>query len=235
LGILGALTLLLSVLFTALAVDTGRLMLEKRRLQAVADMAALDASSQSGSCGDGTLATAEAAAVASAARNNHLVSGTRTLVVELGNYSKDEATGVRTWPPEDSALHDRPMSVKVTAGNTVPASLFAGGILGEEATLQASAVAQRQALAGFSGGSGLLSLDSKKSALLNPLLGGILGSSVNLTLVSYQGIAATNITLESLRIAAGVGTVQELLDANLTLVELLQIYPIFVTPVSLSH
>ncbi|PKM36244.1 MAG: hypothetical protein CVV06_12040 [Gammaproteobacteria bacterium HGW-Gammaproteobacteria-10] len=53
LGLLGGLVLFLSVLFTALAMDTGRLMLEHRRLQLVADMAALDASSQSGGCGDG--------------------------------------------------------------------------------------------------------------------------------------------------------------------------------------
>ncbi|MDO9422614.1 MAG: pilus assembly protein TadG-related protein [Methylobacter sp.] len=221
LGILGALTLLLSVLFTALAVDTGRLMLEQRRLQSVADMAALDASSQSGSCGDGTLATAQAAAEASAARNNHPVDGTRTLNAALGNTSAG-TDGVRRFASGDPATA---MSVEVVAGNTVSASLFAGGLLGGEAILQASAVAERQALAGFSAGSGLVSLNSEDSALLNSLLGGILGSAVNLSLVSYQGIAATNVTLLNLvEAAAGVGTVQELLAADLSVGELLEIY-----------
>ncbi|MCL7421809.1 MAG: pilus assembly protein TadG-related protein [Methylobacter sp.] len=221
LGILGAVTLLLSVLFTALAVDTGRLMLEQRRLQSVADMAALDASSQSGSCGDGTLPTAVAAAVASAARNNHPVGGTRTLVVALGNTSTG-ADGVRVFAAGDP---ETAMSVEVIAGNTVPASLFAGGMLGEQAALQARAVAKRQALAGFSAGSGLVSLNSEDSALLNSLLGGVLGSNVGLDLVSYQGIAATDVKLADLvEAAAGVGTVDELLGSELTLGELLQIY-----------
>lgn len=74
-----------------------------------------------------------------------------------------------------------------------------------------------RALAGFSAGSGLVSFNTEESALLNSLLNGAFGSTaVNLDLVSYNGIAATNVTLESLRIAAGVGTVQQLLDADLS-------------------
>ncbi|WP_162472978.1 TadG family pilus assembly protein [Methylotuvimicrobium alcaliphilum] len=221
LGILGAMVLLLSILFTALAVDTGRLMMEQRRLQTVADMAALDASSQSGWCGDGSLSTAEAAAQASAARNNHPVAGDRTLEVLLGTISLGEG-GVRHFMMDNPATST---AVRVTAGNTVPASLFAGGILGREATLQATAVAERRALAGFSVGSGLLSLDSEKSTVLNILLGEILGSSLDLSAVSYEGIANTNISLLSLvQAAAGVGTVNELLKAPLSVGELLQIY-----------
>jgi uncharacterized membrane protein len=227
-GILGASVLLLSVLFTALAVDTGRLMLEQRRLQKIADMAALDASSQSGSCGDGTLETAEAAAIASALRNNHPVSGAQTLDVALGNTLTGD-DGVRSFIPGNP---ETAMSVEVIAGNSVPASLFAGGIFGEQATLQASAVAERLVLASFSAGSGLLSLNSRDSALLNLLLGEILGSSVSLDLVSYQGIAATNVTLLELvdgaaplvDFGADVGTVDELLKADLNVAELLEIY-----------
>ncbi|MGD7034501.1 TadG family pilus assembly protein [Methylotuvimicrobium buryatense] len=221
LGILGAMVLLLSILFTALAVDTGRLMMEQRRLQTIADMAALDASSQSGWCGDGSLSTAEAAAQASAARNNHPVAGDRTLVVLLGNISLG-AGGVRNFVADNPSTAT---AVRVTAGNTVPASLFAGGILGREATLQATAVAERRALAGFSLGSGLLSVNSEKSTVLNALLGGILGSSLDLSAVSYESIASTNISLLSLvQAAAGVGTVNELLKAPVSVGDLLQIY-----------
>ncbi|MBE0437125.1 MAG: hypothetical protein IBX56_15140, partial [Methylomicrobium sp.] len=221
LGILGAMVLLLSILFTALAVDTGRLMMEQRRLQTVADMAALDASSQSGWCGDGSLSTAQAAAQASAARNNHPLAGDRTLDVLLGTISVGEG-GIRNFVVNNPAAST---AVRVTAGNTVPASLFAGGILGREATLQATAVAERRALAGFSVGSGLLSLDSQQSMVLNALLGEILGSSLDLSAVSYEGIANTNISLLSLvQAAAGVGTVNELLKAPVSVGELLQIY-----------
>lgn len=221
LGILGGLVLMLSVLFTALSVDTGRLMLEQRRLQSVADMAALDASSQSGGCGDGTLALAEAAAQASAGRNNHIVDGTKTLDVTLGNISIG-AGGVRGFIASDP---ESSMAVEVRAGHTVPASLFAGGLLGNEVALQARAVAERQVLAGLSAGSLLVSIDSKASTLLNSLLGGILGSAVNLEVVSYQGIAATDVMLSDLiEASSGAGTVQELLDADLSLGEWLQIY-----------
>ncbi len=221
LGIFGAMVLLLSVLFTAVAVDTGRLMLEQRHLQSVADMAALDASSQAGSCGDGELSTAQAAAQASAARNGHPVGGVRTLAVALGNAAPG-ADGVRVFAASPSATAT---SVQVTAGNTVPASLFAGGLLGGQATLRAGAVARRQVAAGFSAGSGLVSLDTQKSAILNSLLGGVLGSTVALNLVSYQGIAAAKVKLADLVDAAtGIGTVDELLKADLSLSELLQIY-----------
>ncbi|MGR8998944.1 MAG: TadG family pilus assembly protein [Gammaproteobacteria bacterium] len=221
-GIMGALTLLLGVLFTALAVDSGRLMLEHRRLQSVADMAALDAAAQSGSCGDGTLATADAAAQASAGRNNFAVGGTQTLNVALGNVTTG---GVRVFTAGDPSSAQ---AVEVTAGNTVPASLVAGGLLGEQVALQAVAVAERQAQAGFSAGSLLVSLNTDDSELLNSLLGGILGSQVNL--VAYSGIAATNVTLLNLvHAAAGVGTVQELLVAELNVGELLQIYADAVT------
>lgn len=220
-GILGAIVLLLSILFTALAVDTGRLLMEQRRLQTVADMAALDASSQSGWCGDGSLSTAEASAQASAARNNHPLAGDKTLEVLLGTISVGVG-GIRNFVVSNPAAST---AVRVTAGNTVPASLFAGGILGREATLQATAVAERRALAGFSVGSGLLSLDSEKSMVLNSLLGEILGSSLDLSAVSYEGIANTNISLLSLvQAAAGVGTVNELLKAPVLVGDLLQIY-----------
>ncbi|HBA66667.1 MAG TPA: hypothetical protein DCZ48_10930, partial [Methylococcaceae bacterium] len=221
LGVLGGLVLLLSVLFTALAVDTGRLMLEHRRLQLVADMAALDASSQSGGCGDGTLALAEAAAQTSAARNNHSIADARTLDVLLGNVSVGTG-GVRNFTSDDP---ESSMAVQVTAGNTVPASLFAGGLLGREATLQATAVAERQALAGFCVGSGLLSFNTQDSIVLNALFGEILGSPLSLDAVSYQGIANARVSLLSLvQAAIGVGTVDELLHVPLVVGDLLQIY-----------
>ncbi|MCL5975858.1 MAG: pilus assembly protein TadG-related protein, partial [Gammaproteobacteria bacterium] len=83
-GLLGILTLLLATLFAALAVDTGRLLMEQRRMQTVADMAALDASSLAGHCGEGNVAQVQAAAEASAARNNHVIAADKTLQITLG-------------------------------------------------------------------------------------------------------------------------------------------------------
>ncbi|MCX4187526.1 TadG family pilus assembly protein [Methylophaga sp. OBS4] len=221
LGMMGVLTLLLGILFAALAIDTGRLMLEQRHLQTVADMAALDASAQAGHCGEGNITAVEALAQASSMRNGHLTGAGETLDVSLGNIDTGSA-GLRQFTivaPEQAT------AVWVMAGKSVAASFFAGGLMGNQVNLQATAVAERQGLAGFSAGSLTASISSEDSALLNSLLGDILGSSVNLDLIAYQGIVATDVTLSDLvEATAGVGTVDELLAAEMSLAELLQVY-----------
>jgi uncharacterized membrane protein len=216
-GIFGAMVLGLAVLFTALSIDAGRLMLEHRRLQKIADMAALDASSHAGNCGDGSAASASAAAQASAARNGYL--GNLNSVV-LG--TTNATGGVRTFSSSDPAAAT---AVQVRAMGTVPASLVAGGVFGEEVTLQAEAVAERRAMAGISAGSLLLSMSSEDSAVLNLLLNQILGSNLDLDVVSYNGIAATQITLLDLVNASGsAGTVDELLTSEVSVGDLLQLF-----------
>lgn len=220
-GVMGILLLLLAVLFVALAIDTGRLMMVQRQLQTVADMAALDASSQSGYCGTQDSDAITLLAENSAVRNNHLTSASDTLNVDLGTTSVN-AAGVRTFTITPAAQSN---AVQVTASKTVPSSLVAGGILGGQTTLSAQAVAQRQAEAGFSAGSGLVSLDLEDSSLLNQLWSQILGSTLDLDLLSYQGLAAADISLmDIIEATPSVGTVEELLAANLSVTELLQIY-----------
>ena len=63
--------MLLAVLCLALEVDTGRLYVEKRKLQRVADMAAIEAMARDGACNTGTAATY---ATESAARNSFVVA-----------------------------------------------------------------------------------------------------------------------------------------------------------------
>jgi len=218
LGLLGILTLLLVILCAALAVDTGRLMMEQRHLQTVADMAALDAAAQAGNCGSGDFAAIEALASASAARNNHAGG---PLTVQVGQVAVGTG-GLREFSETEI---ETATAVRVLASKTVPASLFAGGTLGTEATLRAAAVAERDALAGFSAGTMLLSLSDDEGALLNSMLSGILGSPVGLDVLSYQGIAATNLSLGDLVDAsASFGTVDELLSADLSMAEMLNLY-----------
>ena len=70
--IMTAAFMLLAVLCLALVVDTGRLYVEKRKLQRVADMAAIEAMSRDGACNTGTALTF---ATQSAARNDFVVGG----------------------------------------------------------------------------------------------------------------------------------------------------------------
>ncbi len=219
LGILGIITLLLAVIFATITVDSGRLMMEKRHLQTVADMAALEVSSQMGQCGN-SVSQEELQSVADdIAAKNHFKDG--SLVVRSGQIEVD-ARGVRQFSETDITTAT---AVSVDVSKTVPASLFAGQTFGQWTMLKANAVAQRQAYAGVSAGTSLLSLSSEKAAILNQLFSAILGSPVNLDLASYQGLAATSLELLDLVSArVGAGTVSDLLDSNLTVSELLTLY-----------
>ncbi|MGH9022138.1 MAG: hypothetical protein ACRDV9_03415, partial [Acidimicrobiia bacterium] len=93
-----------------------------------------------------------------------------------------------------------------------------------ESSVSASAVGTLSGEGGFALGSFVARLNSDESAILNPLFSGLLGSSLNLTLVGYQGMASGQVTLGEL-LATGTfsaGTVSELLDADITLAHLFQ-------------
>lgn len=229
-GVLAALTLLLVLICMALVVDTGRLYLEQRKLQRVADMAALESATQSGMCAAPGSVDVQALALASARRNGLPDDG--RLVASLGDVDFDASGRQRVFRAANTSWND---SVRVVASRTVPSSLLlnVAAVFGAgtptQVTLQAQAVARRQALAGLSAGSGLLRLDSTSSPLLNALLGGLLGTTLNLDVVTYQGIAGANVNLlalgEQLQ-AAGVdlnlGSVDSLLDADVSVAQLLQ-------------
>lgn len=219
LGILGIITLLLAVLFATITVDSGRLMMEKRHLQTVADMAALEASMQMGSCGNALdIESLQALADANAVKNNF---SDGTLLVRVGRVDVNE-TGLRQFTETGLASAT---AVKVDVSKSVPASLFAGQTFGQWAMLGATAVAERQAYAGFSAGTTLLSLSNPNVAMLNQLFSSILGTPVNLDLASYQGIAVTSLELADLVSASVVaGNVSELLNSNLTLGEAFTLY-----------
>lgn len=216
-GLFGVLTLLLAVLFTALAVDSGRLWMQRRHLQQVADIASIEAARQMG-CG--YTETDVLAAAQQAAENNGYTGqlSQSPNVVELGAVST--VGGVRQFTAGAAE-----QGVRVYATREVPASLVAGGLFGGTVVLHAEAVSLADPpLAAFSAGSFLLSLNSEDSALLNGLLGGLLGGSLDLDVVSYQGIANARVSLLDLvRASADVGTVDELLDADVQVGELLQV------------
>ena len=83
--------------------------------------------------------------------------------------------------------------------------------------LQARAAAQQAPQAGISLGPSALALNSANSPVLNLLLGGLLGSSVNLTVASQQGLAAAQVQLADLAAAAGVATPAGLVDVSTSL------------------
>jgi uncharacterized membrane protein len=228
-GLFGVLVFGLALLFVVLAVDTGRLALEKRRLQLIADLAAIDAL-QAGLCSGAESADAEAvaaAAQASALRNGY--SG--DLTAEAGAVLTGDVTtdvgGIRQFVPAGPAIAS---AVQVTASREVTSSLVAGGWNGGTIRLSTVAVAQRLPLAGFEVGSFLLSVDSADATLLNGLFGGLLGATVSLDALSYEGLAAAELTLEQIISGAelaGIGLtadgVEGLLASQLSVADLLMV------------
>lgn len=211
-GLLGVVTLLLAVLFTALVVDSGRLWMQKRHLQSVADIASIQAARQFG-CGV-ALSDVVAAAQQAAAANGYTGQlADSPNIVDLVDVTT--VGGIRQFATGGSE------AVRVYATRDVPASLVAGGLFGGMVTLHAQAVSSADpALAAFSAGSFAASLDTEDSVLLNAILGDLLGGSLSLDAVSYQGIANTNVALGDLLAASGqVGGLESLLNTQMSLGE----------------
>lgn len=220
-GLMAALTLLIGLMFLMLAVDSGRLYVEKRRLQRVADMAALEAVSRRGDCASGSAQTfAEENATQ---RNGFALDTQRSLLTACGSVSS--SAGVRSFSEDGSG-----QVIRAIATSTVPASLILGGLFGQQVTLQAQAVAGAQVpLAALTLRTTLVSVDSSQSVLLNAVFGGLLGGSVNVSAVGWNGLVKTDINLldflDLLAVDQGltVGDYQQVLTSNVALGDLLDV------------
>lgn len=197
--VLAAVGFVLAIVAAALAVDLGRVAAQARDNQAVADLAALDAVRNP--------LDAQVLALASATRNGFLVGGGQSLVTEVGTV--DAANNFVPGGGIDA--------VRVTVTSPM-GNMFAAG----SNDVARVAVATNQAFAGFSIGSALGTVDTSEAPLLNRLMERFLGGSVgSVGLVSYQGLANAFVNLGRLGVELGLGSVDELLTANLTLAQLL--------------
>lgn len=223
-GIFAALVLMLALLFTALAVDAGRLWMEKRKLQTVADMAAMEAARNAG-CG-GNLGYVLPAAQYAAERNGYADNlGNAPNAVETGWIEIDGTLRTFVTRPPAGISGDE-NAVHVHATKEVPASLILGGLWGSTVRIAADATARAEPpQASFRLGSNLLSISTSNedATLLNALLSGLLGSTLDLDVLSWKGIANANVNLANLvKIShLGVGSVEKLLDTSLNVAEVL--------------
>ena len=229
-GLMAAVTFALAVLCMLLVIDSGRLYLEKRSLQRVADVSALEAATRAGQCSP--TSTAPGYAIAAATRNGFTVTdATRTLATDCGTLIVG-ANNQRTFNPD--ATQNQAIRVVVThsVARSIAAgvaALFPGGTSDPNIDLSATAVAAKglPPLASLTIRSTLLTVDSSKSAALNALFGGLLGGNLNLSVAGWQGLADSNINLLSYlnqlaidtHVAAGDFTT--LLTSNITLTQLL--------------
>ncbi|WP_223851596.1 TadG family pilus assembly protein [Cupriavidus pauculus] len=211
------------------SIDIGYVFYGQRQLQKIADLAAVSGAQQLKRAAD--LATTSASVMAA-------VQGTATqngykpaVTTSCGDVASGAADGMRAclglWDPGNPANGDSrrhfnagynpatvsPNAVRVQATMTLPVLFVFPGSSGRQ--LRAEAIAAGSPpVASFSLASGLLDVNTA-----NGLLGKLLGPNVtvNFSALDWSGLVGTNITLEQLRVAAGVGTIDQLLGLQLSL------------------
>ncbi|AMN78704.1 pilus assembly protein TadG-related protein [Pseudomonas azotoformans] len=238
-GLMAAGTLAVAMVFMLLAVDSGRLYLEKRRLQSIADTAALEAAGRGGLCTPST--TANDYAKENAARNGFTVvagDNSRGLAVTCGTLPTN-ASNIRVFVA-DATKND---AIRVVATRSVMTSLasgiwnmFSGAPVAAQTILSATAVAAAAPpVAQLTIRSSLASVNSANSPLLNLVIGNLLGGSLSLTAAGWNGLLTTNLNLLSyldqlaidLKIKAGdydallstAVSARQLLDAAVTILQ----------------
>ena len=218
--------MLLAVISLALVVDTGRLYIEKRNLQKVADMAAIEVLARHGKCSD---QTATQYAQESLARNKFILSADNTLSVSCGQIAV--ASGIRDLIASPVGVLDS--AVKIVVRQAVTGSIIAGGIFNDKINLQAVAISANSgsALAALTLKSTLLNVNitqNSRAQLLSSIFGDMLCGNLNINVGAWNGLIHTDIDifdyLDRLAINSGLsaGNYEEVLTTNVTTGELIQ-------------
>ncbi|WP_186009843.1 TadG family pilus assembly protein [Burkholderia gladioli] len=215
-------------------IDIGNAFFQRRDLQRIADMAALAGAQRL----DNACAQAPVTATAAATKNGLNTGAGDTITVGCGRWDPSVNAAPSYYVPAAS----------VGTGSSNPNALQLNGVqvkltrqvrhffVGPTQTVRASSTARATAIDVFSVGATLAQLggtscsgtpasSSANPGLVNGLLGALLGSKsgLNLSLVSYQALACTNVRLADIAAAAGVGTIDQLLALNLSLSQFLKL------------
>lgn len=193
----------------ALGVDVASLYAAQRKLQGRADLAAVSGVSH--------LPNADTAAGLTVTGNGLPASSLQSL--SYGTYDPDSTVAMASRYTASAQTDEATNAVSVTLQTTAP--LYFSRIFTQSNTvaLSAKATAARLKAASFTLGSRLLNLDN---GALNGLLGAALGTSVNLSLLDYQNLAAANVDLLSFSNALGtragvhVDNFQDLLNGTVS-------------------
>lgn len=203
--ILVSISMVVVIASAALAVDIGRVTNNNRDLQDVADVVALDSARALNGTTVGVLSAPTGAvtiaAQNSAARNNFPFN---QLQVQLG-------TKVANAPfVQMTNAGDVPNAVRIIASGNIAYAFRPGN-----KTTSRRAVATQSGEAGFSAGSYLVGIADEHDTVLN----GIFGDSFGAHVLSYNGLANANVTLEAIGLEwpTGVLTPDQVLTSNLTL------------------
>jgi uncharacterized membrane protein len=183
------------------AIDVGNFFLARRSLQSVVDLAASAASQVA----DAACTRAQTTATGSARINGFDASATGNIMsATCGRWDSQVNAAPDYYAPSATPVN----AVKVSATRTVSAFF-----IGPSHTVSANAVARSVNIGAFTIGTTLATIGQGP---LNGLLNALLGTNLNLSVASYQGLADARVKIGDLVTAAGVGTVDQLLGLNLT-------------------
>jgi uncharacterized membrane protein len=225
LATLTALTMPVALVLAAFAVDAGALYVEKRKMQSLADLAAIAAAAN--------IKEARKAAAMVLRDNGFRGSGSEAVEDELlrrpdgsgcgltvtrGIYSADPllAPGDRFTPDEKS-----PNAARVSLCN-LGTRYFSAGFF-DAPFVGAKAIAATRDEATFSVGSRLARLDG---GIANAVLGGLTGSSISLTAMDYEALLSADFRLLSFldaldgNLALEAASYNDVLTADITLGEM---------------
>ena len=197
----------------AYAVDIGVQRVARRDVQAVADLVALDLARQLDGRTYGQLQSQIQSLADKSVARNAGGAGAPTVVATLGTLdeTKWSSDPANYFTPITNA-NAVPNAVRVKASGEVDFNISGG-----KGGVNRTAIATAEASACFTVGSFALNLDSSKSALLNSLV----NDSLNLSAISYTGLANASVTLAQLGAELGAGSADGLLNlTNLSLGDL---------------
>jgi uncharacterized membrane protein len=179
----------------------------RRSLQRTADLAALAAVqmiSSSGGC-----AAATTAAQQNAAANGFSAGGTTTIATTCGRWDTSTNTYFGTTGNPLNA-------VQVQTSQVIPYFF-----LGPSRAVTTTATALASNIDAFSLSTGIATINTQQSALLNAILGGLLNTSVALTVGNFQSLAGATIKLSDLMVALGASSMQGLLSTTVSYQQLM--------------
>lgn len=223
-AVVGALWLGVAVI-CLMAIDIGHVFWQQREVQKIADMAAMAAAAgQSAECASQALL---------GARRNGLRLDTELESVQCGNWDPKQPVaqaGTGTDRPDQFFVAAREPfnAARVTVRRTVPYFFFFGGDVSRVLTATATA-ARATPLAVLNIRSTAADFDTSRSPLLNAVVGGLLGGSIDLTAVGWQGLVNTDVDLlsylDALAVELGVrvGDYEQLLQTTTDVGTLLRV------------
>lgn len=217
-SLMAAMSLLFVIPATALTVDIGQAAWKKRDLQKMVDVVSLDAVRAVGDRRNPLVdhyVQALDIAQKSATRNGFdytdIAQG-NSLTVELGIGD----TATKAFTPVTAAQYSSANAVRITATSRSDNRFMPGNV-----PLTTQAVAMVDQVATFSLGSRLARLDTSTSPIFNSILGGMLGSTLSLSAVSYNGLADASVTLGDVWAELGLGSSSQILSSDVTVDQLI--------------